>query len=82
MVNRGFCSRYDVALALREFLQRPDVAIVPVSSAYFPLPAPRARSEAMRNLKLELLGLNSMRPWQDALREYVQTELAATLLSG
>ena len=82
MVNRGFCSRYDVALALREFLQRPGVEIAPVSSAYFPLPAPRARSEAMRNLKLDLLGLNQMRPWQDALREYVQTELAPVLLSG
>lgn len=82
MVNRGFCSRYDVALTLRELLQRPGVEIAPVSSAYFPLPAPRARSEAMRNLKLELLGLNSMRPWQDALWEYVQTELAPVLSSG
>lgn len=82
MVNRGFCSRYDIALTLRELLQRPGVEIAPVSSAYFPLPAPRARSEAMRNLKLELLGLDSMRPWQDALREYVQKELAPVLLSG
>lgn len=82
MVNRGCCSRYDVALALRELLQRPCIEIAPVSSAYFPLPAPRARSEAMRNLKLELLGLNSMRPWQDALREYVESELAPVLSSG
>jgi dTDP-4-dehydrorhamnose reductase len=82
MVNCGCCSRYDVALAVRELLQRPGVEIAPVSSAYFPLPAPRARSEAMRNLKLELLGLNTMRPWQDALREYVESELAPVLSSG
>lgn len=81
MVNRGCCSRYDVALAIRELLGRRDVEITPVSSAHFPLPAPRARSEAMRNLKLELLGLNSMRPWQDALSEYVQKELAPALLA-
>jgi dTDP-4-dehydrorhamnose reductase len=79
MVNEGCCSRYDVALAIREILERPGVEIAPVSSAHFPLPAPRARSEAMRNLKLELLGLNSMRPWQDALREYVLTELVPAL---
>lgn len=75
MVNTGCCSRYDVALTMRDLLQRPDIEIEPVSSAHFPLPAPRARSEAMRNLKLELLGLDKMRPWQEALREYVLTEL-------
>ena len=75
MVNTGSASRYDVALVVREALGRPDIPIVPVSSAHFPLPAPRARSEAMRNLKLDLLGLNSMRPWQEAVREYVMTEL-------
>ncbi len=79
MVNKGICSRYDVALAVRDALKRSDISIIPVSSAHFPLPAPRARSEAMRNLKLELLGLDLMRPWEDALYEYVPTELAATL---
>ena len=49
MVNEGCCSRYDVAVAIRDAIQRSDVSIQPVSSAYFPLPAPRARSEAMRN---------------------------------
>jgi len=36
----------------------------------------------MRNLKLELLGLDGMRPWQDALREYVTTELLPSLTSA
>lgn len=79
MVNKGCCSRYEVALKIRETLQRSDIGIVPVPSAYFPLPAPRARSEAMRNLKLELLGLDQMRPWEDAVREYITQELALAL---
>lgn len=79
MVNKGFCSRYDVALAIRDALKRSDISIEPVSSAHFPLPAPRARSEAMRNLKLDLLGFASVRPWEDALYEYIQTELAPVL---
>lgn len=82
MANTGSASRYDVALAVREALQRPDVEILPVSSDRFPLPAPRSRSEAVRNLKLELLGLPRMRPWQDALREYVRAELAPLLVSS
>ena len=81
MVNKGTCSRYEIALEIRNILEQNDVELLPVSSAYFPLPAPRAHSEAMRNLKLELLGLDGMRPWQDALREYVSTELLPSLSS-
>ena len=81
MVNEGTCSRYEVALAVRDILRRPEVHIVPVSSALFPLPALRARSEMMRNLKLDLLGLKLMRGWQDALREYVLKELRPALSS-
>ena len=82
MVNEGTCSRYDVAVAIKEITERPDVSIEPVSSAYFPLPAPRARSEAMRNLKLDLMGLFTMRSWQDALREYVIDELMPDLTTS
>ena len=61
-------------------LGRDDVTVEPVSSAYFPLPAPRARSEAMVNYKLQLLGLDRQRHWRDALEAYVRSELAS--LSG
>jgi len=74
MANAGACTRYECALAIRDALERPAVEIRPVSSDRFPLPAPR-RSEALRSVKLEALGLG-MRPWRDALREYVVTELA------
>lgn len=76
LVNRGgACSRYDVAVALVELLGREDVTVEPVSSAYFPLPAQRARSEAMTNYKLELLGINRQRHWREALEWYVRNEL-------
>lgn len=76
LVNRGgSCSRYDVAVALLDLLGRDDLTVEPVSSAFFPLPAPRARSEAMTNYKLELLGLNRQRHWRDALEWYVRNEL-------
>jgi dTDP-4-dehydrorhamnose reductase len=73
MANAGACTRYQCALAIRDALGRPDVEVVPVGSDRFPLPAPR-RSEALRSVKLEPLGLG-MRPWRDALREYIRTEL-------
>jgi dTDP-4-dehydrorhamnose reductase len=67
----GACSRYDVAVAVCEILGRDDIVVEPVSSAYFPLPAPRARSEAMVNYKLGLLGMSSMPHWREALAAYL-----------
>ena len=71
----GACSRYDVAVALRDILGRDEVTVEPVDSAFFPLPAPRARSEAMVNYKLQLLGLDRQRHWREALQAYVCDEL-------
>jgi dTDP-4-dehydrorhamnose reductase len=71
LANSGSCSRYEVAVEMVRLLGCEATEIKPVSSAYFPLPAPRARSEAMRNYKAELLGLRPQRAWQDALGAYV-----------
>jgi len=71
--NKGVGSRFDVAKKIVEFMERTDVTVEPVSSAHFPLPAPRARSEMSRNYKLELLGIDSTRHWEQALKEYIDT---------
>lgn len=71
--NKGVGSRFDVANKIVEFMGRTDVIVEPVSSAYFPLPAARARSEMSRNYKLELLGMDSARNWEEALKEYINT---------
>ena len=75
LVNPGCCSRYDVALAVQEALSRCEVQLTPVSSAAFALPAPRPRMEALQNARLERMGLSLMRPWRDALREYLRAEM-------
>ena len=67
-----------MALAIRDALGRPDIDVEPVDASVFPLPAPRGRSEAIRSLALERLGLVP-RPWREALAEYVTTELAPRL---
>ena len=53
--NEGTCTRYDMALAIREALGRPDIVVEAVDSSVFPLPAPRPRSEAIRSLALQRL---------------------------
>ena len=69
--NKGYCTRYDVAKKIIELLGKPNIKVEPVSSAYFPLPAQRARSEMSRNYKLELLGLDKTRTWEEALSDYI-----------
>jgi dTDP-4-dehydrorhamnose reductase len=69
----GEGSRFDVA---REIVAHYglDVEVVPVTSEAFALeyPAPRPRSEMMRNYMLDLRGLNRMRPWDVALGNYLE----------
>jgi len=71
-VNKGICTRYDMAVKIAEYMGKKDVMIKPVTSEAFPLPAPRGRSEAMINDKLSRMGLDKARPWQDALKDYLK----------
>jgi len=71
-VNKGICTRFDIAKKIIEYLNRKDVALKPVASEVFPLPAPRPTSEALINYKLSLMGLDNMRIWQEALKEYLE----------
>jgi len=77
MVNIGSCSRYDIACKIREYLKKDSVMIKPIFSSQFPLAAPRPRSEAAENKRLGLIGLGGiMRPWQEALNEYLAELIA------
>ena len=72
LANKGTASRWEIAKEIVKGLGMVgEVDVVPISSAEFPLPAPRPRSEMMQNLKLQLLGLDEMPHWKDALREYL-----------
>lgn len=74
MTNQGSCSRHEVALKIVEYMGLKDkVKVHAISSSEFPLPAPRADSEMMRNYKLDLLGLNQMPHWQESLEDYIKT---------
>lgn len=71
---KGVGTRYDVAKKILEFLGITNIKLVPVTSDYFSeaYPAPRPASEMMRNFMLDLRGMNTMRSWEEALREYLE----------
>ncbi len=75
LVGTGaYCSRLAFAETILEYAGVTSCKINPISSASFPLAAPRPRMEAARNYHLELMGMQLMRPWRESLRAYV-TEL-------
>lgn len=79
MVCEGVTSRLEVAHELLRVLGLEDrVRINEVDSTFFKEQffAPRPDSERLINRKLALRGVNRMRDWRPALREYVTTEYA------
>ncbi len=84
MACEGEGSRYDVTQQILETLGLTDrIELVEVESDFFAdtFPSNRPRSEIMRNMALDLQGMNLMRPWRVALEEYLLenfSDLSAT----
>ena len=77
LANRGTASRLQIAEEIVAIMGLAEkIEVLPISSAEFPLPAPRPRSEMLRNLKLELLGMNTLPLWQDALADYIKMNVS------
>lgn len=68
VANSGFCSRYDIALEIKK-ATKSAAKITPVDSSYFNLDAPRSSSDTMESSNGGI-----MRPWQEALDDYIATE--------
>jgi dTDP-4-dehydrorhamnose reductase len=72
LVNKGGCSRYDMAVKIVNFLDRKDVKIVPIRNIDYPSITPRARTEIMINYKLKKIGMDNMVSWEKALTVYLK----------
>jgi dTDP-4-dehydrorhamnose reductase len=76
MVCEGAGTRYDVARAILDIAGRTEIELEAVDSSFFAgnYFAPRPVSEMMTNDNLRALGINAMRPWRDALKDYITRE--------
>ncbi|HSW38698.1 MAG TPA: sugar nucleotide-binding protein, partial [Acidobacteriota bacterium] len=70
--NSGSCTWYDLASYAVRCAGLDHASITPVSSSEYPRPAPRPANSILINARLEREGLPRMRPWQNAVREYVE----------
>jgi len=72
-VSRGGCSRYDLVRFVVDRVAPGRCEVKPVSSAEFPTPARRPEDSRLHCRMLDLLGLNVMPDWQDAVGRYLET---------
>ena len=77
-VCKNGASRYEVTAEMLKILGRQDISLNKVESSYFSndYSTPRPTSEVLRNYALELRGMDDMPTWQDALKEYLKTEVS------
>jgi dTDP-4-dehydrorhamnose reductase len=81
MACEGQGNRFDIAQHILRLLGRDDIELVEVTSEFFQVefPSNRPRSEIMRNMALDLQGMNLMRPWEVALEEYLHHHFPALM---
>jgi dTDP-4-dehydrorhamnose reductase len=70
ITNRGACSWYEftVEILKQAGLRSP---VIPITSDQFPRKARRPHFSVLDNYHLRLLGTDDMRPWQEALKDYL-----------
>ena len=72
ITNSGDCSWYEFAKKIAE-LKGSKTRINPVTTDKFPRPAKRPANSVLGNTMLRLEGLEPARPWEEALKEYLES---------
>lgn len=70
ITNKGTCSWYEFTVEILK-LTGVETPVIPITSDQYPQKAQRPRYSVLDNYHLRLLGMNDMRAWQDALKDYL-----------
>jgi dTDP-4-dehydrorhamnose reductase len=71
--NSGICSRYDWACKILELTERSQIPVEPITTEHWQRAAPPPLYAPIRNFTGAALGI-TLRPWQEALEEYLAGE--------
>ncbi len=71
VTNSGSCTWYQLACRAVEYAGLQGITVHPVSSAEYPRPAPRPANSVLANSRMEREGIQRLRPWEEAVREYI-----------
>jgi len=73
ITSKGACSWYEFTTEILK-LAGITTPVVPITSDKYPQKARRPRYSVLDNSHLRLLGMDDMRPWQEALRDYMKAK--------
>jgi dTDP-4-dehydrorhamnose reductase len=76
VTNRGSCSWYELAKKAVQWAGITDARILPVTTPEFPRPARRPANSVLANERLDQEGFPPLRPWQEAVQDYIGTCLS------
>ena len=71
ITNRGACSWYEFAKEILR-LTGSKTPVIPITSDMYPQKAKRPSFSVLDNYHLRLLGMDDLRPWQEALQDYMR----------
>jgi len=74
LTNYGFASRYDIAARIAAFTQTDKRLIEKVKLDDLKLPARRPHFSGLRNYVWSLEGFKPLRPWQDAVKDFLANQ--------
>lgn len=71
IANKGKCSWYEFTVEIMRLagLKTP---VVPITSDQYPQKARRPHYSVLDNYRLRLLGMDDLRPWREALKDYME----------
>jgi len=69
--NAGICSWYEFAKKILETAGRTETEVVPIKTEEWPTPTQRPKYSVLKHYRMELLGRDSARPWEDAVVEFI-----------
>lgn len=72
IVNQGCASRFEYVREIMKIL-RANITVESVDSSLFPRKANMPDNECLENFNLQLCGIDRMRDWKDALKEYINS---------
>ena len=71
VTNKGSCSWYEFAEEILR-LAGLKTLLIPITSDQYPQRAKRPNTSVLDNYHLRLLGMDDMRPWREALKDYME----------
>ena len=71
ITNSGSCSWHDFAKKALEYAGIRDVTVQPIKAEEWPTPTRRPKYSVLRHYALELQGRDDMRPWDEALKDFI-----------